>query len=301
MSRFATLAHVMSNTAATAPSKMKSVSRTSLSPSSAEPLARSSRSGTTATPIFVFDCWIILLEALRDGAHLGLRLGQRHAGFEATHDPERMIVPLREQLRRERGRQVDFGFLARVVEGGWHDADHGALDAVENDVAPDDVGIGAEASHPESAAQDDDRRGARAFVVRGERAAENRRQPEDGEQIRRRADRADVLGLSAAREVVFLQAVVERHVLERAAALFPVDVGGRRDRAVTVEADRGRLFPEKHEPIGFRERQRPQQHGAHDAEDRGVRADAEREDQHGDDGEAGRAREHADGVANVLE
>jgi len=49
----------------------------------------------------------------------------------------------------------------------------------------------------------------------------------------------------------------------------------------------------------IRIRQRPQQHAVDDAEDRGGRADAERQRQHGDGGEPGRLDELTDGVADV--
>ena len=48
------------------------------------------------------------------------------------------------------------------------------------------------------------------------------------------------------------------------------------------------------------ERQRPQQHGVDDAEDGGIGADAERERQHRDGGEAGRAAQTSDRVPHVV-
>ena len=64
--------------------------------------------------------------------------------------------------------------------------------------------------------------------------------------------------------------------------------------------ERGPPAPDHHRAIRLGPRQRPQQHGVHDAEDRGVGADAERQRQHGDGGKAGVARERARAEAQVL-
>ena len=55
-----------------------------------------------------------------------------------------------------------------------------------------------------------------------------------------------------------------------------------------------------HETIGVRIRQRPQQHGADHAEDGGRGTDAEREREHGDEGEAGRTPERPDTVRHIA-
>ena len=60
------------------------------------------------------------------------------------------------------------------------------------------------------------------------------------------------------------------------------------------------VLPDDHEPIGVLERQAIDEHGLDDREDRGVRADAERERQHGDGGEARRAQPESNRVAKVL-
>ena len=60
-------------------------------------------------------------------------------------------------------------------------------------------------------------------------------------------------------------------------------------------------MPHHHEPIGILVRERLEQDGVDHREDRGVRADAEREhDEHGG-GEAGALAEAAKGVAHVLQ
>ena len=76
----------------------------------------------------------------------------------------------------------------------------------------------------------------------------------------------------------------ERQRLERLRARAPLEEVQRmhRDGRLRIR----RLFPERDEATGIRIRQRTQQHRVDEAEDRGVRADAEREREHGDRREA---------------
>jgi hypothetical protein len=55
------------------------------------------------------------------------------------------------------------------------------------------------------------------------------------------------------------------------------------------------------DPIGVRERQRLEQHGADDAEDGGVGADAESKGEERGPGERRRVAQRADGVSQVLQ
>ena len=57
--------------------------------------------------------------------------------------------------------------------------------------------------------------------------------------------------------------------------------------------------PDGNELLGDGKRQRLQEHRVNHAEDGGVRADAEAEGEHGDDGEAGMFEELAQSVADV--
>ena len=55
-----------------------------------------------------------------------------------------------------------------------------------------------------------------------------------------------------------------------------------------------------HQSVGLRVRQRLEQHAVHDAEDRGVRADAECQRQHRHGGERRRPPEHAQRIRDIL-
>ena len=59
-------------------------------------------------------------------------------------------------------------------------------------------------------------------------------------------------------------------------------------------------MPKDYQTIRLIKRQRPQQHGIHHAEDRGVGADAQSEYQNCNDCEARTFAENAPGVASVL-
>src|SRR6476620_4877148 len=62
-----------------------------------------------------------------------------------------------------------------------------------------------------------------------------------------------------------------------------------------------RLFAQRDEPMGFRIWQRTQEHRVDEAEDRGVRSDAEREREHGDRREARALPKRAQRVSSVLQ
>ena len=87
-------------------------------------------------------------------------------------------------------------------------------------------------------------------------------------------------------------------MIERARAFAPRDEIGRGDH-VAGRAAAVRL-PDRHDAIGITVGQRLEHYRADDAEDRRGGADAHRERQQGGDGEAGRARQQTEGVAEVT-
>jgi hypothetical protein len=85
--------------------------------------------------------------------------------------------------------------------------------------------------------------------------------------------------------------VEERYRRERVRARGPLE-GGRDGKRVERDRSlrRGGVHAEAEHTIGVGIGERPEQHGAHDGEDRGGRADAERHGQQGDRRERGAAR-----------
>ncbi len=121
---------------------------------------------------------------------------------------------------------------------------------------------------------------------------------EHRQQVRRHADRADALGLAVAGQVL-VAADRERDLLEPAVARPDVEVLRGRE-PVLHDAEARRAVPEDDEAVGIRVGQRAQQERAGDAEDRGVRADAQRDREHGGEREPGRLPEGPERVAEVL-
>src|SRR5262249_44738351 len=71
--------------------------------------------------------------------------------------------------------------------------------------------------------------------------------------------------------------------------------------AHAVVPERAPCFPFKqYQPIRLFDRQRPQQHGVHDAEERSVRADPQGQREYSDDGESLMFEQHSHAVAQVL-
>ena len=130
----------------------------------------------------------------------------------------------------------------------------------------------------------------------GEVAPDRRRHAQHPKEVRGHSHPADPFGL-AVRHQRRHPRTDQRHVLEGVAARAPVekrrvaDVAGRSGRAALADRDQA---------IRICVRQRTQQHGVEDAEDRGVRADAERQGHERDRREAGRAPQQPRRIANVA-
>ena len=94
-------------------------------------------------------------------------------------------------------------------------------------------------------------------------------------------------------------ALVERLAVEEVRERQPIVVVGHR-RAGALDARARKRVVEKDEAVGFGIRQRPQQHGADDGEDRGVGADAERQRQDGGQREGAILAEQPEREAEIL-
>ncbi len=154
--------------------------------------------------------------------------------------------------------------------------------AVEHDRAADDRAVAVEAPLPERVAEDGRFRRARRVVARLQRAAGDRPYAEHVEEPIGDRRRRQALGLGAAGQRRRAR-VVNRDGVRGPVLLAPreeVGVGQREDPAFLAHD------AHLHEAIGVPERERSQQHGVDDREDRGRRADAERERQNRDGREA---------------
>jgi hypothetical protein len=211
----------------------------------------------------------------------------------------RAVRQNRRAVERQRRPEIPLEVENREFELGWHDAHNLAGTAVDHDLPPHDRWIPAKQPLPEAMADDHDVWCAGTAVVRHERAAPERRNAEQGEHVGRHVVGLNALGPIPARQVC-APIGVDRDVFERSCLLLEVsDI--RRGEA---EANGVLLaVPPEHErnAIGLVIRQRLQHQHVHEAEDRRVRPDAERERRDCRDGESRRATQQPEAIAEILD
>ena len=211
--------------------------------------------------------------------------------MRAALDHQRAGVVLADHHVQER--------VVAVWEGGrgLEDTDDRHRLAVDDHLLADRAAVAAEALHPVVVGEHHDRRHFGAVVAVIQRAAEHRRQPHDVEVVA--GDETDIDANSVA---LAPKRVDHRRVLGDAAEALRtsaevVDLGdGEHDVLAARAVDR---VAQVDEPVAVAVRQRLEEHAANDAEDRGIGADAEPQGKHDGDGEAARAGEAAEGVAEV--
>ena len=167
---------------------------------------------------------------------------------------------------------------------------------VQDDGAAQDGGIGREPSAPEPLADDDRARRAGRVLLGRERPARARSDPERPEDLRRDNRGNQPLGPIAAGQV-HRGVPVDAEGFERLLLRGPVLERRPRDRHRPA-ATRGLV--DHHDASDVRIRVRAEHHGVGDAEDRGVRADAECERRDHDDRVPGVEPQRARGVFDVL-
>jgi hypothetical protein len=181
------------------------------------------------------------------------------------------------------------------LEGRRHHADDREWPIVHRDHTSDGRRIAAEPAAPEAVAQDRRLPGGGRVFGGGEVTPDRRLHAERPEEVPGHAHPADPFRFAVGQQRR-TPGADERHVFERMAAVAPVE-----ERQVTDVAGRAGRPPlaDRDEAIGIRVRQRTEQHRVEDAEDRRVRADAERQGHERDRCEAGRAPQQPRRVANV--
>jgi hypothetical protein len=153
---------------------------------------------------------------------------------------------------------------------------------------------------PDGVAEYDDVIAAGLVFTGKKRAAKSRRDAGDSEIIRRDARGRKLFGVYVAAHGDRVE-VRGGHAGERTALCAPIEIIRRGDAAlVRVEIERRIDGADHHEAIGILHGRLAEQHRIHDAKDRGVDADSERERENRDRGKAGIFKQHADRVTNVL-
>src|SRR5215211_7565217 len=99
------------------------------------------------TEIFIF-IGVLLLESSSDRAHLRLRLGQRHAGFEFCKNLEIVAVSTSNLFGSESNRHPNLIVTRRKLEPRRHDADDGVDFSVQSQRLANNSGVTAKSAMP---------------------------------------------------------------------------------------------------------------------------------------------------------
>src|SRR2546426_196977 len=190
------------------------------------------------------------------------------------------------------------------MEAWWHDADDEVRPPFHHHRLTDDARIAAEQPLPQPVAEDGDLGSSGSIVVWLDRASDERLRGENGKQAAADARAVNPLRHLTPRQIE-CPAGEEAQAVEARGLFAPVvEVGQRgaghragccrRGRRVRPASD------EDEEPVGLAKRKGPEHDRVNDAEDRGVRADAERQGQDGDGREAGTLAQQAQPEAYVI-
>ena len=156
-----------------------------------------------------------------------------------------------------------------------HDSDDGVTLIVQIDRATNRTGIAVECALPESIAEHHDRWSADFVFLLTKRPADFRRQADDVEKIPRYRSARHSFSFAtrdAAKVSRFLVGAGE--MFENLVVILPIEIIRQRNRVILAGSGR---FVQDHDPVRVWIRQRPKQNGVDDAEDGGVRPDAESE------------------------
>jgi hypothetical protein len=237
------------------------------------------------------------------GGELGAGLLQRGARGEPAeqlrHPVPAFVLHRRPEVVRARDHVGEELGLGRIGHARLEDADHGRRGRAQLDAAADDGRIAMERRGPERVREHGHVGRLTPVIGSVQEPAEHGAKPHDLEERPVDHARGDEAGLPARAD----QREVHRgEVAERADGLrarFEVaDLGHGEGEVVGADAECG--LADVDQPVGIAVDERPQQHGADDAEDGGVGADPERERHHHGQREALGAEQRAAGEAEVA-
>ena len=163
--------------------------------------------------------------------------------------------------------------------------------------AADDLLIGVEPAYPQAVRDHGDWSHAGFLVFRKEASPFKGLNFQNGKEVGRNGSTRDQLRLVASRKDKAFAPITTRDGFEALALLFPFDElrPGHRRCAFTSPS-----LPNLDHPIRLLNRQWSKQYPVHNAENRGVGSDAQREGEHGHRGEAGVLQQLAEGVAKIV-
>ena len=240
---------------------------------------------------------ILLLEALGDAHHFGAGLLAGNARLQPGHGND-SGVPI--AIVRQRGRPGNegheyIGGLQKLKAGGKNPYD-GVGPGIESDGLADNFFRAAKPPLPEAVGQENYGRAAGTIFL-GQKGsafaslnAKKRKETGSSHACKQEFWIARPCQAEA-------RAARGFHRFERAALVAPIDIVLIRGR----NRGKGTFFRHNHQPRGIAESQGPEQNAIHNAENRGVRADAERERQDGNRRETGAFCQKAERVAQILQ
>src|SRR5580700_1038360 len=225
-------------------------------------------------------------EIVSDGGHVRARLRERDALLDASHAinagmdfavAEERILRGAERYVHVAGTEINVA-TAKVEIGGQH-ADDGVVGAVEIHGFADDVTRGSEFGFPERRAEDDGRRGAELVFGGSKIAAKRGGNAKSGEKVVGSLHGGDALRVALARPGEALKRFVAGERGESVTVADPVDEVGIGDGAFAAFR---KPAGDGYDLVRVRIGQGIEKHSVDDGEERGVRADAERESEDGD-------------------
>ncbi len=192
-----------------------------------------------------------------------------------------------------------FQSFSRVVKSGRHDAEDLVEVAIQPNALADGFGIAAKFAVPEAVAENDRVDEAGDFVLLREDPAERGLHTEHGEVVGAGGEDFDAFGAFHAGEVRG-DGPDDGDVLKDAGAIAVVPKL-RDGHANVLGVGATQIVEHAHELGGMWEGKRAQQDSVNNTERSNIRADAKRQGEDRDQGEAGSLEQHAAGVADVLQ
>ena len=224
------------------------------------------------------------------------RLIGRDAGTEPAVSEQVVLIVLRALLGRPGRGNPQFFAGVGEIESLRHHADHRVRHAVEPDRLADEAGVSTEPAGPEPVAQHYHGRRASLVVGLGGHPAEQRGDAEQRKEVPGGPRPQDALGRRPFREIEVRPADRRKRA---ELGLGPLEIDVVPDRGLVSGAAR-RVEGDYVDAIGLRKRKRPQHHGVDGAEYGRRAADAQRQGQARDEGEAARLGQRAKAETDVV-
>jgi len=240
-----------------------------------------------------------------DDLKCDLRLFEGDSGLAAGQDVKFTLTTLREETGVAAGQVVHAnGSISVHLDDGvgsvkllFDDADDGDVLAVKADRAADNFGIAAKAFLPVTIAEDDNVASAGLIALTGEdEAADDGTNAQHCEEVARDFGDDGTVGATVGPDADEVESE-GGHVGEDGCLLVvqEIEIG-----SLVWFGGGAALHTDDDEVVGVFDRERAEEEDVGETEDRSVGADAERQGEYGDEGEAGALAEHANGEADVL-